>query len=224
MDIFERMKEAVSSGDVEKAVELAKEAIKKGVNPVVAIEKGLAPGVREVGDRFGRHEAFLTELIMAGSAMKAACDILREAIPKGGARAQKVIGRVVIGTVSGDIHSIGKDIVATMLEASGFEVYNLGEDVPTKVFVEKVETLKPDVLALSTLMTATMPQAKEVLDALEKANLRQRVYVVVGGAPTTREWAQEIGADGWAEDAVAAVSMIKSLLEKKKHRNRVETG
>jgi corrinoid protein of di/trimethylamine methyltransferase len=216
MDIFERMKEAVSSGDVEKAVELAKEALKKGVNPVVAIEKGLAPGVREVGDRFGRHEAFLTELIMAGSAMKAACDILREAIPKGGARAQNVIGRVVIGTVSGDMHSIGKDIVATMLEASGFEVYNLGEDVPAEVFVEKVKTLKPDVLALSALMTVTMPQVKEVLDALENANLRQQVYVVVGGAPTTKEWAQEIGADGWAEDAVAAVGIIKSLLEKKK--------
>lgn len=209
-NILERIRKSVIEGDAKRAAELAKKALNEGIDPLAAIDV-LTKGVREVGEKFGRHEIFLTELIMAGNAMKAACDVLKEAMPK---NVQKSVGRVLIGSVSGDLHSIGKDIVATMLEAGGFEVYNLGEDVPTEVFVEKVKTLKPDILALSTLMTTTMPQAEEVIKALEKANLRNDVRIIVGGAPTTREWAREIGADGWAEDAVTAVEVAKSLLKR----------
>lgn len=209
-EVLKKLEDAVIAGDDERAEEIAKEALRIGVDPLEAIEKGLAKGVREVGERFGRHEAFLPDLIMAGNAMKVGCDILKVAIPKG--VVGKTLGKVLIGTVKDDIHSIGKDIVAIMLEASGFEVYNIGEDIPSEVFVQKVKELRPDVLGLSALMTITMPNVKEVIDALVKAGERTNVRVMVGGAPTTREWSSEIGADAWAEDAVAAVNEIRSLL------------
>jgi len=208
-EVFDRLRDAVVEGDVEKARSLANEALSMGVNPLDAIELGLARGVRIIGDRFGGHEAFLTELILAGEAMKAGCEVLREAIPKKTER--RVRARVVIGTVKDDIHFIGKDIVATMLEASGFEIHNLGEDVPTEAFVRKVKELRPDVLALSALMTVTMPRMKEVIDALKATGLRSKVKVFLGGAPTTQEWAREIGADGWAEDAASATRKLESM-------------
>lgn len=209
-EIFKKLEKAVVDGDDEKARELAKEALQVGVDPLDAIEKGLAKGVREIGDLFGRHEVFLPDLIMAGNAMKVGCDVLRVAIPKGAKG--KTLGKVLIGTVKGDIHSIGKDIVATMLEASGFEVYNLGEDIPSEVFVQNIRELRPDVLALSALMTITMLNVEEVIDALVRAGERANVRVMVGGAPTTLEWANEIGADAWAGDAITAVKKVKSLL------------
>ena len=209
-EVLKKLEDAVIAGDDERIEEIAKEALRIGVDPLEAIEKGLAKGVRVVGERFGRHEAFLPDLIMAGNAMKVGCGILKAVIPKG--VKERTLGKVLIGTVKDDIHSIGKDIVATMLEASGFEVHNIGEDVPAEVFVQKVRELRPDVLGLSALMTITMPNVKKVIDALVKAGERTNVRVIVGGAPTTREWANEIGVDAWAEDAVTAVNEIRSLL------------
>lgn len=215
-EMFEKLEKAVTDGDDEKARELAKEALRIGVGPLDAIEKGLAKGVRKIGELFDRHKVFLPDLIMTGNAMKVGCDVLGVAIPKGAKG--KTLGRVLIGTVKGDVHSIGKDIVATMLEASGFEVYNIGEDIPSEVFVEKVGELRPDVLDLPALMTTTMPKVKEVIDALVRAEERANVQVIVGGAPTTLEWANEIGADAWAGDAIIAVKKSNPSSACNKHR------
>ena len=196
-------------GDVDVASSLAGEALSSGVDPLEAIRRGLNVGIKEVGDKFGRMEIFLPELMMSGEAMKAAVNVLKSGIPK---ESIVSLGKVVIGTVEGDIHSIGKDIVVTLLEASGFEVYDLGEDVPVETFIRKVEELKPDLLGLSALMTTTIPRQREVIEQLNAENLRSSVKVVVGGAPTTPQWAEEIGADGWAENASVAVQRVRELL------------
>jgi len=199
----------VVEGDVDVASSLAGEALSSGVDPLEAIRRGLNVGIKEVGDKFGRMEIFLPELMMSGEAMKAAVNVLKSGIPK---ESIVSLGKVVIGTVEGDIHSIGKDIVVTLLEASGFEVYDLGEDVPVETFIRKVEELKPDLLGLSALMTTTIPRQREVIEQLNAENLRSSVKVVVGGAPTTPQWAEEIGADGWAENASVAVQRVRELL------------
>jgi len=211
-DIFERLRRAVAEGDPEKTEKLTKEALEKGVSPLEALEKGLIKGVREVGERFGKGELFITDLILGGEAMKAGADILKP-VMKAEDKGRK-LGKVLIGTVKGDIHSIGKNIVATMLESEGFEVHDLGEDIPEEAFVEKVKELKPDVLGLSSLMTMTMPAQKDVIEMLAKEKIRDKVKVLIGGAPTTREWADEIGADGWAGDAVSATKESRKVLGK----------
>lgn len=213
--IFEELRKAVIEGDIEKAKEAAKKALEANIDPLEAITNGLAKGTKEVGDKFGEGEAFLADLIMAGEAMKRGMAILLPKIREAKTE-RKTLGKVVVGTVSGDIHSIGKDIVATLLEAEGFEVINLGEDVPTKKFIEKVKEHNPDILGLSSLLTATMPMQKEVIEALKEAGLRQKVKVIIGGAPTTKEWAEEIGANGWAGDAISAVNLTKKLVSETK--------
>ncbi|MEM1550264.1 MAG: cobalamin-dependent protein, partial [Candidatus Methanomethylicia archaeon] len=159
----------------------------------------------------GSGEIFLTELAIAAEAMKEALKIFEPAILKSG-RERKVLGRIVIGTVEGDIHDIGKNIVSTLLMASGFEVIDLGVDVPVEVFVEKVKELKPDILALSALMTTTMIKMVDVIKALEREGLRDKVKVMIGGAPTSKDWAREIGADGHGVDAIEAVEVAKKLI------------
>ena len=210
--ILESLKTAVSEGDSEKSVEFAKKALESDIPPLDAITNGLAKGVKEVGDLFSEGEAFLVELVMAGDAMKAGMSVLLPVIKE--SKAEMIsAGKVMIGTVQGDIHSIGKDIVGTLLEADGFEVLNVGEDVQSEAFVEKVKEHKPDVLGLSSLLTATLPAQKAVIEQLKVAGLRGDVKVIIGGAPTTQEWADEIGADGWAGDAVSAVSLVKQLVK-----------
>jgi len=204
-EILEKLSNAVIEGDDEKAKKLAKDALDIGMNPLEVIEKGLVTPVRTIGERFARHEVFIPDLIMAGNAMRAGCDILRAAIPKGAE--ENRMGRILIGTVEGDMHSIGKDLVITMLESSGFDVANLGEDVHTRIFLQRIKELRPDALGLSALMTVTMPKQKEIIRELEKSE-----EILVGGSPTTQAWADEIGADGWAQDAVGAVAKVKSLL------------
>ena len=210
--ILESLKTAVSEGDSEKSVEFAKKALESDIPPLDAITNGLAKGVKEVGDLFSEGEAFLVELVMAGDAMKAGMSVLLPVIKESTAEMISA-GKVMIGTVQGDIHSIGKDIVGTLLEADGFEVLNVGEDVQSEAFVEKVKEHKPDVLGLSSLLTATLPAQKAVIEQLKVAGLRGDVKVIIGGAPTTQEWADEIGADGWAGDAVSAVSLVKQLVK-----------
>lgn len=212
--ILRELGEAVINFDDDLARRLAREVIDLGIDPVEALEEGLAKALREVGDRFGSGEAFITELIAAAQAMEAGAEILNEEIARRGAT-RKSIGRFLIGTVEGDIHSIGKNIVTTMLRASGFEVVDLGVDVPTGVFVDKVREFKPDILGLSALMTTTMTKQREVIEALREAGLRQGVKVVVGGAPVTEEWVKEIGADACGLDAGIAVQVALSLMGRK---------
>lgn len=210
--ILEKLSEAVRDYDNDRARLLAEEAVEKGIDPVEALEEGLAKALREVGDRFGRGEAFITELIAAAQAMEAGAEVLNKEIARRGA-SRKSVGKFLIGTVEGDIHSIGKNIVTTMLRATGFEVFDLGADVSTNVFVEKVRELKPDILGLSALMTTTMTVQREVIAALSEAQLRKDVKVMLGGAPVTEEWVNEIGADSFGLDADSAVSEALRLME-----------
>ena len=162
-------------------------------------------------EAFGRGEAFLPELVMAGEAMKAAVTTLDPELKKRGTE-RKMLGKVVIGTVEGDIHEIGKSLVATMLGASGFEVYDLGVDVSIDKLIGTALEVNADIIAMSALLTTTMVKQKEVIEELEKEGLRQRVKVMVGGAPVTRDWVQSIGADGFSEDAIGAVMIAKQLM------------
>ncbi len=209
--ILNKLMEAILNYDIEGAIKAAEEALKYGLDPIDAIENGLAKGIKIVGEKFGSGEIFLTELAIAAEAMKEALKIFEPAILKSG-RERKVLGRIVIGTVEGDIHDIGKNIVSTLLMASGFEVIDLGVDVPVEVFVEKVKELKPDILALSALMTTTMIKMVDVIKALEREGLRDKVKVMIGGAPTSKDWAREIGADGHGVDAIEAVEVAKKLI------------
>ena len=212
-EVIEGLRRAVREYDPDLAREYAQKAVEAGIDPVKALEEGLAKALREIGDKFGRGEIFLTELVAAAQAMEAGAEVLKKKIMEAG-RAEYV-GRFLIGTVEGDIHSLGKGIVAAMLMAAGFEVIDLGEDVPTQVFVEKVRELKPDILGLSALMTTTMAKQKEVIDALKAAGLRDKVKVIVGGAPVTDEWAKQIGADACGMDATDAVRRALELLGRK---------
>lgn len=211
-DYIKMLREAVLSYDVEEAKRVAEEAVKAGVDPVEAIEKGLAPGIREVGERFERFEVFLPHLVMASDAATEAMKILVRAIPKERIGAVKR-GKIVIGTVQGDLHDLGKNVVSMMLKAAGFEVFDLGKDVKTDVLVGRAGELNADIIALSSLMTTTRPYQRELVEELERLGLRDRFKVLVGGGPVTKEWAEEIGADGYGRDASEAVAEAKRLLQ-----------
>ena len=211
-EIFKELKEALFFFEVEKAVALAEKVVEQGIDPVEALEEGLAKPLREVGNRFETGEAFITELIASAEVMEAGAEVLNREIARRGANRESA-GRFLIGTVEGDIHSIGKNIVATLLNASGFEVIDLGTDVPTWTFVEKVKELEPDILGLSALMTTTRAKQKEIIRALTDAGLRSNVKVIVGGAPVTEEWVQEIGADAAGFDAGNAVQKAINLMK-----------
>jgi len=210
--IISGLMEAVLNFDDDKVRELALKAVEEGLDPVEALEEGLAKALREVGDRFGRGDAFITELIAAAQAMEAGAEVLNEEIARRGAT-RKAVGRFMIGTVEGDIHSIGKNIVKTMLTAAGFEVIDLGVDVKAETFVEKARELEPDIIGLSALMTTTMVNQREVIEALIGAELKKRAKVIVGGAPVTEEWVEEIGADAVGFDAGSAVQVALGLME-----------
>jgi len=213
-EILERLRRAVREFEVEQAKHLAEESIKAGIDPVKIIENGPAMALKEIGDKFGRGELFLPELIAAAQAGQASIDILNKEISRR-AQTRKSVGKVVIGTVEGDIHSIGKNIVATMLQVAGFEVIDLGVDVSTQVFVEKIKELKPHIVAMSALLTTTMVKQKEVVDALNKTRLRNKVRVIIGGAPVTAKWAEEIGADAYGCDAQEGVKNALKLMHEK---------
>jgi len=210
--MFDDIKKAITEGMVDETKDLVNKALAEGLDPMEIINKGCIPGVEKAGELFEAGEMFLPELISAGEATKVAMDILLPEV-KNSEGEWKSAGTYVIGTVEGDVHDIGKTIVSSMLSASGFEVIDLGIDVPTKRFVDVVKEKKPDILGLSALLTITMPKQKEVIDALKEEGLRDKVKVFVGGAPVTAAWAEQIGADGYAEDAVAAVKIAKSAIE-----------
>lgn len=210
-DVIENLRKAVLDLDADRVRAAAEDTVKLGVDPIQAIDDGLARGVRTIGDRFAAGEAFLTELVMAGEAMKAGVEVLRPIILQRKLQ-RKSAGVVVIGTVRGDIHDIGKNIVAVMLESADFEVNDLGADVPPEKFVDKTKESKAQIVAMSALLTVTTPEQKNTIDAISKAGIRKNVKVAVGGAAVTPEWAREIGAEGYSDNAVDAVELFKKLV------------
>ena len=196
----------------DQARELATQALAANVAPLTAIEEALNPAMQIVGDKYESGEYFIPDLVMAAEAMKGAMQVFEPVLVERQEQ-REVLGTVVIGTVEGDIHEIGKSLVATMLSAAGFQVYDLGVDVPASEFVKQVQETGANVVGLSALLTTTMRNQEAVIEALKEAGLRERVVVVIGGAPTSPDWAQTIGADGYAENANEAVGVVKQLLE-----------
>jgi 5-methyltetrahydrofolate--homocysteine methyltransferase len=205
-----RLYEAILAGDSKAAVAATEQALREGTDPVALVSSHMIPAMDEVGRRFETEEYFVPELLIAGRAMKAALTIIRPLLAATGAQP---VGRVVIGTVKGDLHDIGKNLVASMLEGGGFEVYDLGADVPPEGFIEAARSRNADIVALSALLTVTMPSMKSTVEALHGAALPLQPRIIVGGAPVTRQYAEEIGADGYSDSASSAVTLARSLME-----------
>jgi corrinoid protein of di/trimethylamine methyltransferase len=210
-ELFQKMAQSIIDGDSNVSVALARQAIEAGIDPLEAITQGFVMGVNQVGEAFAKGDAFLPELVMAGEAMKAAVSTLEPEMQKRGLQ-RTMLGKVVLATVEGDIHEIGKSLVGTMLSASGFQVYDMGVDVPTARIIAKAKEVDADIVGLSALLTTTMVKQKEVIDELDKQGLRKKIKVMVGGAPVTRDWVQKIEADGYSEDAIGAVGVAKLLV------------
>jgi 5-methyltetrahydrofolate--homocysteine methyltransferase len=211
-DISKQLYDNVLSGDFEKTAELAQKAIAEGANPLEVINSSLVCAIELVGDKFGKKEYFLPDLMRSANAMKKALDIFEEEISKSGVE-RKSLGKIVIGTVKGDIHEIGKSIVAALLAAKGFDVTDAGIDVSSDVFIEKVIEKNADILAMSALLPITMPYQGLVIEEIKKRGLRDKVKIMVGGAPVTQEHAEKIGADGFAGNAVDAVRLAEKLMK-----------
>jgi 5-methyltetrahydrofolate--homocysteine methyltransferase len=201
--------DAILNGNSKKAHEATEAALAAGAEPMALIQDSMVPAMDEVGKLFECEEYFVPELLLAGRAMKSAMEMLKPLLSAAG---QKMAVRVIIGTVKGDLHDIGKNIVASMLEGNGFEVIDLGTDVAPEKFVNAVRESNPHVLCMSALLTVTMPAMKTTIDALESAGVRRQVKVLIGGAPVSSQYAREIGADGYSDNASGAVSMVKELL------------
>lgn len=201
--------QALDGGDRDKTVELTRAALDGGANPQDIISKGLQAGMAAVGEKFSSGEYFLPDMLMAARAMKAALEVLKPALKETGI---PTIGRVVIGTVEGDMHDIGKNVVATFLSGNGFEVFDLGLNVPVQRFIDEVKEKKPDILGMSALLTTTMPVMGRVIKGLEEAGMRSGVKIIVGGAPVTQDYAGYIGADGYAHDGGRAVPVCRELI------------
>jgi len=207
--IHAKMRASIETYDAEAAAAAAKEAVASKVDLLAAVEKGFAEPIRELGEAFDRMEVFLPQLMLGADAMKAGMAILGEAIQaSGGKLASK--GAVVIGTVEGDIHDIGKTVVAALLSANGYDVHDLGVEVPAGRFIEAAAAHKADVIGLSALLSTTMLYQRDVLELLRSKGLKDRYFVAVGGAPVTQAWASEIGADGYARGAYEAVQMLEA--------------
>ena len=209
MSVLLEIKEATIAGNQQKVTELTKRALEDGFNAGKIIQDGFIPAMGIVGEDFGTGKIFIPEMLIAARAMKTGIEILKPDLI--GEKIQ-AIGKVVIGTVEGDMHDIGKNLVIMMLEGSGFEVFDLGIDVPSVKFVEAVRTHQPQFVAMSALLTTTMEQMKIVIEALNQGGLREKVKVLVGGAPVSQEFAEKIGADGYGKNAGDAAEMMKGLM------------
>lgn len=214
-EILEKLQKSVAEMETNLAEQAAKEAMTAGIDPIVAINEGLAKGMKIVSDLFDEGEAFVPHLLVAAEAFESAVAILTRSMTKE-TKNMASQGRVLIHTVQGDIHDIGKNIVTTMLSASGFEVFDLGRDIPVEEVVGKAKKLKVDIIAGAALMTTTMPAQKDIVRLLEEEGIRDRFKLLFGGAPVSAEWVQSIGADGYAECASDAVEMAKALMAARK--------
>ena len=210
-EILAKLAQSVEAGEPDDAVVLAKLALDNGLDPLVCINHGLTPGITRVGDSFSRGDAYLPDLILGGEAMKSALKILEPALLEDQER--EVAGRVVLGTVKGDLHEIGKTLVGTMLTANGFLVKDIGIDKSAEDFIEAIKENKADLVGMSALLTTTMRQQQSIIAAFTEAGIRDQVKVMVGGAPVTQSWAEQIGADGYAEDAISAIDLAYRLID-----------
>jgi trimethylamine corrinoid protein len=208
-EIFKEAQKAINEYDANAAKEIAQRGLAQGIAPIELMNKGFIPGITEVGDRFAQGTCFLPELIQAADAMRVATEVINAAIPAG---EQQKKGKIVIGTVEGDIHDIGKTIVVSLMKANGFDVYDLGRDIPTEKFVEKAEEVGADIIGTSALLTTTMEGQRKLEAALKSKGLKGKIKTMVGGAPVTQRWADRIGADAYAEDATDGVRKAKQLL------------
>ena len=209
---YEAMKNSILDGDEELAAELAIKALEDDLDLTMAMSEGYLKGIQEVGELYQAGEFFLPELVCAADAMKVALEILTPALIKLSGDTSVTKGHVVIATVEGDVHDIGKKIVAAMLTAGGYEVYDMGIDVPAEKILKAIEERKPEVLGLSALLTTTMQEQKNIIALLEEENLRDQVKVIIGGAPVSSRWAELIHADGYSDNAVDAVKLVSRLL------------
>ncbi len=213
-ELFKKMSQAIIELDKDAAVAAAQEAVSVGMSPLKAIEKGLQPGIQTVGERFEAFECFLPELIGAAEAFKAAMDVLEPIIAKMGEN-QDSNGTVIMGTVKGDIHKLGKDIVVLLLKTRGFNVIDLGEDISASDFMRAAQKYNADIIGLSALLNTTMPAQQEVVSLLKEQGIRGNYIIMVGGAPVSQNWADEIGADGYSRTAEEAVNLALDLMKKK---------
>lgn len=206
---LDRLYTAILEGDQKTSIAVTKEALAEGIDPVALIANQMVPAMDEVGRRFECEEYFVPELLLSARAMKGSMELLRPLLAEKGA---EPVGRVAIGTVKGDLHDIGKNLVASMLEGGGFEVVDLGADVPAEKFIEAIQQKGVKIVALSALLTVTMPSMKNTIEALKQAGVREKVKVMVGGAPVTQQFASEIGADGYSDNASAAVHLARQFV------------
>lgn len=211
---FERLYNAIIAGDRNEMEQRVGDALKEGIMPSDIIEKGMSPGMKEVGERFARYEIYLPEMMMAAEAWESAMQILEPKLLESGGERKKM-GRVVLGTVKGDVHSVGKNIVGAMFKMNGFEVFDLGVDVAASAFVTKAEEVGADIIAASALMSTTIPQQKSIIEHLEARGARAKYRFLVGGGSTTQEWADSIGADGYGRTAGDAVILaLKAVAQR----------
>ena len=210
-DLYEKLRQSVIEGEPEDAEQLAKQALEDGLDPLTCINEGLTKGIQRVGELFASGEYFLPELIIGAEAMKKALAILEPAMV--GDQSREVVGTVVLGTVEGDMHEIGKTLVGTMLTANGFKVIDLGVDQSADKFIAAIKENKAEIVGASALLTTTMLQQGKIVEALKAEGLADQVKVMVGGAPVTESFASEIGADGYAEDAISAVDLAFRLID-----------
>jgi len=207
---FQNMIDTLIEGDEKKLTSLAQSALDEGVSAKEILEKGLMAGMDIVGEKMEAEDMFIPEVLRSAKSMSAVIDTLKPLLAEGDI---STAGKVVIGTVKGDLHDIGKNLVAMMLESAGFEVYNLGADILPDKYVEEIKDKNADILCLSALLTTTMPMMKATIDALSKSGLREQVKVMIGGAPVTQDFADQIGADGYAHDAGSATKLAKAFLQ-----------
>ncbi len=209
MPDLNQLKEAIIRGDAKSTVSITREALAEGGDPVTLVTGYMIPAMDEVGKRFECQEYFVPELLLSARAMKGALELIR---PLLAARGTEPTGRVVIGTVKGDLHDIGKNLVASMLEGAGFEVIDLGTDVAPSRFVSEAQAKRANLVALSALLTTTMPSMRTTVEEFQKANTRHQVKIIIGGAPVTQQYAEQIGADGYSDNANGAVALARRLL------------
>jgi corrinoid protein of di/trimethylamine methyltransferase len=212
-EILENLANAIIAGDDSKARENAQAALEAQMDPLLAVEQGLSKGMTAVGELFESGDAFLPELLMAAKTFNAAMAILQPTLDAQKS-ARKMSGKIVIGSVKGDVHNIGKDIVSTVLGIHGYEVIDLGVDVPSLTFIEEAEKVKADAIGLSAIMTTTMPNQREVIGVLKERGLRDKYIVIIGGGSVTQTWADEIGADACGKSAIDAVEKLNKLMAK----------